>query len=59
MQADTGRAWYFPLDRFYRGISLDLAAVYERRPDEPKSQATDFFILQFGIGLTALTKGVT
>ena len=59
MQADPGRAWFFPLDRFYRGISLDLAAFNERRPDEPESQATDFFVLQFGLGLTAPTMGVT
>jgi len=54
-----GRAWHFPAFRFSRVNRPNLAAVYERRPDEPKSQAADFIIFQFVLGLTALTMGVT
>jgi hypothetical protein len=35
MQADIGGARSLPLVRFDRGIGLNLAAVYEGRPDEP------------------------
>jgi len=59
VEATTGQAWSLPVLRFGRGIGLGLAAVNERKPDEPQSQATDFFVFQFGLGLTTVTMDVT